>query len=154
MNEPNLPFQKYEQQLEQNAAEHKQALRDHRQHLVNVVREGQVDLYRTILNLSVGALALSLAFLTDYISTTIESPKLLYFAWGGWILSLFSVLASNGTSIWANSQAITLLDQQDDPNKVITWWPNKLTKWLNFFAGIFFVGGTTLMFIFAVINVR
>jgi hypothetical protein len=121
-------------------------LQEHEQRL-----QGAYD--KTVLVLSGGALAISLAFVKDIVPLpTACAHILLVLAWFAWAASLACVLVSLFTSILAFRRAV---DQLDD-DQIYLQHPgglcDLLTCWLNVLSGLLFLAGLVLLLVFVLRN--
>lgn len=129
----------------------------HRQHLIDGER-GQTGLYdRSIITLTAAALGLSLAFIKDIVpEITLRTLWILYGAWGGFVLSLLSTLASFQFSQRAYKREREILDEKqrgniDKNNTLNNRWSRRTTI-ANVLSIAAFIIATLLLLVFAAVN--
>lgn len=120
----------------------------YREHLLACEQKSQESYDKTLLTLSGGALAISFAFVENFIAKRpIENAGTLTAAWVCWAGSLALLLASFYISVFAFRR--TLMDFDDghpmkEPGGTSGYWVDAL----NAVGGILFIAGLILMFIF------
>lgn len=109
---------------------------------------------KTLITLSGGALAISIAFINDVVGTnSISNGEFLAVAWSSWALSLTSLLLAFYFGGHAYRHAIETLDS----NKLNSNNPggkySTLTKWLNAVGGLSFLVGVVTFLYFCFRNI-
>jgi predicted membrane channel-forming protein YqfA (hemolysin III family) len=130
-------------------------LTEYRKSLVEAERRSQEAYDKAVLSLSGGGLAISFAFLKDYLAG--QQPamaSLLFVAWVCWGFSASAILAS----FFASSLALRKAISQVDENSIYTFRAggaaSTVTAILNVAAGILFLLGVIAAAIFASLNMR
>jgi hypothetical protein len=129
----------------------REAYLEERKTLVEAEGEASQSLDRALITLSAGAFGLSLAFIIQ----VAPEPKALcslYLAWGGFIISLLSILLSFLASQQGFRRARDVLDTyyQTEEREANGW--DKLTGTLNVVSIISFILGVVSLAYFAVRN--
>ena len=141
-----------EQKKEETLEDH---LVDYRKYLVEAERKSQEQYDRAVLSLSGGALAISFAFLKDYLAD--RQPLLVGFllaAWVCWGLSATAILASFFTSGMALRVGISQVDGDKIFTRPVGGPASKVTAFLNAAAGVLFLLGVVAVAVFASSNLR
>lgn len=126
---------------------------DYRKQLQDYIKETQANYDSTIIKLSTGALAISIAFVNQIVGNhPIDKSYLLIVSWTCWLLSLGSMLISFYTSTLAFSQIVKQVDDGRSLSEKPGGWLDGLTGWLNAVSAILFFSGTVIMVFFASIN--
>jgi len=113
------------------------------------LQKSQEDFDKTMATLSGGALGVSFAFLKDIIGQRpVNLVGLLVGAWACWAVSAAIVLISYFTSHKAFRQAITQLDDGQEPGG----WVNTVTVVLNWASALLFPVGVFSMIAFIWLN--
>ena len=130
-------------------------LSEYRQHLVLAGQKSQEDYDKTLIALSGGALAISFAFLKDYIgSGPIENICLLLLSWSSWGLSLIVVLASFYFSNLSIREAMKQVDERKIEHEKPGGAYSTVTTSLNLIGGLLFFLGVVFMICFASANLN
>lgn len=103
---------------------------------------------RTLIALSGGALAVTFG-VADKLLVASEAGSRFWLlgAWVFWWAALLTILASFLTSMKAMQKAIDEFDDGLDLDRYGDPW-DSITRWLNYFAALFFVVGGMLMSVF------
>jgi hypothetical protein len=128
-------------------------LREFRGQLVALEQQSQTAFDKTLLSLGGGALAVSFAFLKDFLRTQgAAQPKLIFAAWLCWTASIAVVLVSHLSSVFATRRAINDLKTADPYGHTRGGWLGLLTDGLNILGGAAFVVGLVLAGMFVLAN--
>jgi|SRR5215213_147929 len=135
------------------------SIHEYRNHLVEARQKSFDDFDKTVLTLSGGALAVSIAFVKDLLGPgTLYLKTFLVSSWICWVFSLLTVLVSHYLSQLTLDRAIQEIDQGARPKRPGGSF-RLLTLILNALEGLLFVAGLILLIIFVsnnleVLNVR
>jgi len=130
-----------------------EALEHYRESLILAEEKAQSEYDRLIVTLSGGALAVSFAFVHQFIGN--RTPiwiSTLIGAWTCWVVSLACILISHYFSATAMRKAIEQVDVGAIRTQHIGGWFDAAIKWSNILAGLFFLIGAILTIVFVVIN--
>ena len=128
---------------------------EYRKFLVEAERRSQEQYDKAVLSLSGGALAISFAFLKDYLAD--RQPSLVCFlfaAWVCWGFSATAILASFFTSGLALKGAVSQVDARTIYTLHVGGFASRVTAFLNAAAGVLFLLGVIAAAIFASSNLR
>lgn len=131
----------------------REAYLEERKTLVEAEGEASQSLDKALITLSAGAFGLSLLFISR-IAPEPEALLWLYAAWGGFILSLVSILSSFLASQKAFRKARELLDddfRNEGSGRESSFW-NKLTAGLTIASILAFIVGVVALAVFATLN--
>lgn len=132
-----------------------ESLKEYRQHLVLAVQKAQGDFDKTVLSLSGGALGVSFAFIDKIVRPgVIIYPKLLFFAWLCWGISMAVILASYLFSHLTLRRAIKQVDQDQIYNKRPGGFFAVITHICNISASVLFFVGVLLVVFFVKYNMK
>lgn len=128
--------------------------RSYRDHLVSARQKAYEDYDKALLTLSSGALALSIAFVKDFVGDGILTALwLLTIAWAAWSFSIVITLVSFRLSQGALTTAIDAVDASEDQSRrEVTKLAGQVEK-ANLASGILFVVGVVLLVVFATLNI-
>jgi|SRR5215211_1294933 len=141
-----------EQQNGENGLE-REAYLEERKTLVEAEGEASQSFDKALITLSAGAFGLSLAFIVQ-VAPEPRALWYLYVAWGGFILSLLSILFSFLASQQGFRRARDILDKYlETGDEESNRW-NAVTNSLNILSIVSFVLGVVSLAYFAVRNVR
>ena len=130
-------------------------LLEYRKNLVEGERKSQEQYDKTVLSLSGGALAISFAFLKDYLTgRQAIGLGFLLAAWIAWGLSSTITLASFYASIFAYRKSISQVDKDRIYTSRVGGKASIATDILNAAAGLLFLVGVVAAAIFASCNLR
>ncbi|MCA9330431.1 hypothetical protein KC957_00125 [Candidatus Saccharibacteria bacterium] len=130
------------------------AVSTYREHLVTARQKAQEDFDKTVLSLSGGALAISFAFVKDFIGQDpIIAPLLLMLAWGLWGLSSLFVLVSFYMSHLSLDRAIQQIDKGQYQYR-LGGIAARITDILNATGGFMFFFGVCSIAVFVFFNLR
>ena len=128
-------------------------LKEYRQHLVLAGQKSQDDYDKTIIALSGGALAISFAFVKDYLGHgPIENVCFLLLSWISWGFSVTMVLASFYSSHLALRETIKQVDEGKIDDEKPGGAYSTVTAVLNLIGGILFLLGVMFMIFFVSAN--
>ena len=135
------------------------SIQEYRNHLVEARQKSFDEFDKTVLTLSGGGLAVSIAFVKDLLGPgTLYLKTFLLSSWFCWVFSLLTVLVSHYLSQLTLDRAIQEIDAGARPKR--PGGPFRiLTLILNALEGLLFVAGLILLIIFVsnnleVLNVR
>lgn len=128
---------------------------EHRKYLVEGEHKSQEQYDKTVLSLSGGALAVSFAFVKDYLSgKEAIGLEFLLAAWIAWGLSSTITLASFYTSVLAFRKSISQVDKETVYKSRVGGRASIVTDILNAAAGLLFLAGVVTAALFAAFNLR
>ena len=131
---------------------------EYRKSLLSLQQQMQSEYDKAILALSGGALGISLTFLKDIVvrpgSSEIRTPGFLLLAWVCWGASATCILFSYFTSASALEKAVAQTDTREIYITARGGLFNTVTRWLNAFAGLFFLFGVILLVFFTYKNLK
>lgn len=128
---------------------------DERKSLVEGEAKSADQFDKTLVTLAGGALGVSLVFLEKIAPQPKPSSLIfLYFAWGGFVVSLLLILASFLTSQYAYRRQRRILEIRffDENEDTRNFWLRG-TQWLNWSAIMVFIFGACMLVVFSVTNV-
>ena len=131
-----------------------EAMRSYRQDLIKLEQKAQGAYDKTVLSLAGGALAVSFAFVKDFLSPEAAlAQSWLVAAWAAWVISLSAVLISHYLSTFALRKAIVQLDSAAAPGKWVGGPFEVATTVLNGLGGAAFIVGLILSGVFVSKNI-
>ena len=129
-------------------------LKEYREHLVSAGQKAIETYDRTLLTLSGGALALSLAFIRDIAPAPVSRPKFLLWAWVLWVVALLITVGSFYISHLALTKAMAQVDDETIHERSQGGRWTTVVKVLNPVAGLAFMAGVVLIVCFAYANLK
>jgi len=139
---------------EKDRREKEELCREERRLLIEGERIGSQQFDRAILNLSAGALALSITFLERVLQQPWQHTRVLAAAWVGFCTAIIFTLSSFLTSQSAHRKQLEILEgllageeSVLQRNSLAVW-----TQCLNIAAAVAFVTGTIVLLVFAYLN--
>jgi hypothetical protein len=131
----------------------REAYLEERKTLVEAEGEASQSFDKALITLSAGAFGLSLFFIVQ-VAPEPRALRYLYIAWGGFIISLISILFSFLASQWGFRRQRNILDKYlETGDEERNRW-NPVTNWSNILSITFFVMGVVSLAYFAIQNVR
>lgn len=131
----------------------REAYLEERKTLVEAEGEASQSFDKALITLSAGAFGLSLAFIVQ-VAPAPRALWYLYVAWGGFILSLLSILFSFLASQQGFRRARDILDKYLETGAEESNRWNVVTSLLNILSIVAFVFGVVSLAYFAIRNVR
>ncbi len=127
---------------------------EHRRHLISCEHQSQQEFDKTLIALSGGALAISFAFVENFIGDKgPAAANTLFAAWICWAASLLAVFVSFFCSVHALRLAVQQFDlgqNEQRPGGLYAVW----VEVLNIVGALLFLAGVALMFRFVYLNLK